>query len=57
VRIRWSGWLNAGVPQTQIAKWAGHSVDVLLGICAKRIDGQDETAKRRIAEALGDRSG
>jgi integrase len=49
-----SGWLNAGVPPTQVAKWAGHSVDVLLRIYAKCIDGQDETAKRRIAEALGD---
>jgi hypothetical protein len=56
VRIRWSGWLNA-VPPTQVTKRADHSVDVLLRICAKRIDGQDETAKRRIAEALGDRSG
>jgi hypothetical protein len=44
-------------PPTQVAKWAGHSVDVLLRICARRIDGQDETAKRRLAEALGDRSG
>jgi integrase len=49
-----SGWLNAGVPPTQVAKWAGHSVDVLLRIYAKCIDGQDETAKRRIAEALGE---
>ena len=23
-------WLNAGVPATQVAEWAGHSVDVLL---------------------------
>ena len=42
----------AGVPPTQVAKWAGHSVDVLLRIYAKCIDGQDETAKRRITEAL-----
>jgi integrase len=49
-----SGWLNVGVPPTQVAKWAGHSVDVLLRIYAKCIDGQDETAKRRIVEALGD---
>lgn len=47
-----SGWLNAGVPPTQVAQWAGHSVDVLLRIYAKCIDGQDATAKRRIAEAL-----
>ncbi|MFF4419131.1 tyrosine-type recombinase/integrase [Streptosporangium sp. NPDC001559] len=48
-----STWLNAGVPPTQVAAWAGHSVDVLLKIYAKCIVGQDETAKRRISEALG----
>ncbi|MGC5011390.1 tyrosine-type recombinase/integrase [Streptosporangium sp. DT93] len=47
-----STWLNAGVPPTQVAAWAGHSVDVLLKIYAKCIVGQDETAKRRIADAL-----
>jgi integrase len=45
-------WLNAGVPPTQVAAWAGHSVEVLLRIYAKCIDGQDAIAKRRIAEAL-----
>ncbi|MEU0517364.1 integrase [Streptosporangium sp. NPDC006007] len=49
-----STWLNAGVPPTQVAAWAGHSVDVLLKIYAKCIVGQDETAKRRIADALGE---
>jgi hypothetical protein len=44
--------LNAGVPTTQVVEWAGHSVEVLLRIYAKCIVGQDETAKRRIAEAL-----
>ena len=33
---------------------AGHSVDVLLRIYAKCLVGQDELAKRRIAEALRD---
>jgi integrase len=47
-------WLNAGVPPTQVAAWAGHSVDVLLRIYAKCIDGQDAIAKRRISEALRD---
>jgi integrase len=46
-------WLNSGVPPTQVAEWAGHSVEVLLRIYAKCIDGQHETAKRRIAEGLG----
>lgn len=51
-----SGWLNSGVPPTQVAEWAEHSVDVLLRIYAKCIDGQREIAKRRIAEALRDDS-
>lgn len=45
-------WLNAGVPATQVAEWAGHSVHVLLKVYAKCIDGQDEAAKRRIEAAL-----
>jgi integrase len=47
-----STWLNGGVPPTQVAKWAGHSVDVLLRIYASCLEGQDEIAKRRITEAL-----
>ncbi|MFD8562131.1 tyrosine-type recombinase/integrase [Streptosporangium canum] len=47
-----STWLNAGVPPTQVAEWAGHSVEVLLRTYAKCIVGQDEAAKRRIADAL-----
>ena len=31
-------WLNAGVPATQVAERAGHSVEVLLRVYAKRID-------------------
>jgi integrase len=45
-------WLNAGVPATQVAEWAGHSVHVLLKVYAKCIDGQDEAARRRIEAAL-----
>jgi integrase len=44
--------LNGGVYPTQLAEWAGHSVDVLLRIYAKCVVGQDELAKRRISEAL-----
>jgi hypothetical protein len=40
------------VPPTQVAAWAGHSVEVLLRVYTKCIDGQDAIAKRRIAEAL-----
>ncbi len=32
-------WLNAGVPATEVADRAGHSVDVLLKRYAKCIDG------------------
>lgn len=47
-----STWLNGGLPATQVAEWAGHSVEVLLRVYAKCIEGQDEMAKRRIEKAL-----
>ncbi|MQA06011.1 MAG: integrase [Streptosporangiales bacterium] len=47
-----STWFNAGVPPTQIAEWAGQSVEVLLRIYAKCISGQTDTALRRIEDAL-----
>ncbi|MFF5264235.1 hypothetical protein ACFY4C_35365 [Actinomadura viridis] len=46
-----STWLGAGVPAAQVAEWAGHSVAVLLRVYAKCVAGQEEDAKRRIAEA------
>lgn len=49
-----STWLNAGVPATQVAEWAGHSVDVLLKIYAKCVEGQEAAAKKRIAAALSE---
>jgi integrase len=49
-----STWLNGGVAPAQVAEWAGHSVAVLLRVYAKCVDGQDELAKRRIADALRD---
>jgi integrase len=45
-------WLNAGVPPTQVAEWAGHSVNVLLRVYAKCVYGQDEVARIRIEAAL-----
>ena len=48
-----SGWLAAGVPSTQCAEWAGHSVGVLHQIYAKVIGGLEAAAHRRIEEALG----
>jgi len=47
-----STWLNAGVPPTQVAEWAGHSVMVLLRVYAKCIYGQEEMATQRIDAAL-----
>jgi integrase len=45
-------WLNAGVPATEVAARAGHSVDVLLKRYAKCIDGAEATVNSRIEEAL-----
>jgi hypothetical protein len=35
-----------------VAEWAGHSVDGLLKIYAKYVEGQEAGARRRIAAAL-----
>jgi integrase len=48
-----STWLTGGVPATQVALWAGHSVAVLLQIYAKCLDGQSSLDRRRIEQALG----
>jgi integrase len=48
-----STWLNGGVPAPQVAEWAGHSVEVLLKVYAKCLDGQDVVARRRVMDALG----
>ena len=45
-------WLNAGVPATQVAEWAGHSVNVLLRVYASCIVGQDEASRDRVEAAL-----
>lgn len=45
--------LNAGVPPTQVAEWAGHSVEVLLTIYAKCIHGRDRVWFACIDRALG----
>lgn len=50
-----STWLNGGVPPTTVAEWAGHSVEVLLRIYAKCLDGADNASRRRVQEALGHR--
>jgi hypothetical protein len=48
-----SAWLNAGVPATTVAKWAGNSVQVLHRTYAKCIEGQDELALRKIENVRG----
>ncbi len=48
-----STWLNGGIPATQVAEWAGHSVAVLLRVYAKCIAGQGDVARAQIARALG----
>ena len=45
-------WLNAGVPATEVAERAGHSVDVLLRVYAKCLDGDRERMNARIEAAL-----
>ncbi|GAA4534790.1 tyrosine-type recombinase/integrase [Nonomuraea ferruginea] len=45
-------WLNAGVPAPEIAKRAGHGVDVLLRVYAKCMDGQQEQINSKINDAL-----
>lgn len=47
-----STWLNAGVDATRVAEWAGHSVEVLLKVYAKCLDGQDEAMRRRVEAAM-----
>jgi integrase len=43
-----STWLNAGVAPTRVAQWLGHSVEVLLRVYAKCIDGHEGADRRRI---------
>jgi integrase len=45
-------WLNAGVPAPEVARRAGHGVDVLLKIYAGRIDGEEDVSNQRIETAL-----
>lgn len=45
-------WLNGGVPAPEVAERAGHSVEVLLKVYAKCIDGQRESVNRTIEGLL-----
>lgn len=48
-----STWLNGGVPATDVAEWAGQSVEVLLRIYAKCLYGGLELLRQRVQAALG----
>ncbi|MEV0057243.1 hypothetical protein AB0H34_42975 [Saccharopolyspora shandongensis] len=50
-----STWLNGGVDAPQVAEWAGHSVEVLLDVYAKCLDGQERVARDKVQRALGHR--
>ncbi|WP_282084373.1 tyrosine-type recombinase/integrase [Streptomyces tendae] len=52
-----SQWLNSGVPAPEVAARAGHSVDVLLKIYAKCVDGQEAEMNDRIMQGLGEDDG
>jgi integrase len=45
-------WLNSGVPAPEVARRAGHGVDVLLKIYAGCIEDEADTANQRIETAL-----
>lgn len=47
-----STWLAAGVPPTEVAERAGHTVDVLLKVYAKVMDGQRDTSNKKITDLL-----
>ncbi len=51
-----STWLNGGVPATDVAEWAGHSVEILHRIYAKCLDGGEAMLRQRVEAALGHRS-
>jgi hypothetical protein len=55
VALKWDSCTegSAGVPATHVAEWAGHSVEVLLTIYAKCIEGRDRVWLERIYTALG----
>lgn len=47
-------WLGSGVNPPEVARRAGHSVEVLLRVYAKCIDGQEDAMNQRISEALNE---
>ncbi|MGH3376698.1 MAG: hypothetical protein ACRDP6_18355 [Actinoallomurus sp.] len=47
--------LYAGVPERQVAEWAGHSVEVLRRVYSKILDGFDHTWFEKIDKVIGQR--
>lgn len=47
-------WLNSGMPAPEVARRAGHGVDVLLRIYAGCIDGAESTVNRGVDAALAE---
>jgi integrase len=45
-------WLSAGLSPAEVAQRAGHSVDVLLRVYARCVDGRRELGNQQISEAL-----
>ena len=53
--LRYTGvtWrLNSGVPATEVAAWAGHSVEVLTRVYARCVVGLEDVWIGRMDEAL-----
>ncbi|WP_028926316.1 tyrosine-type recombinase/integrase [Pseudonocardia acaciae] len=48
-----STFLNGGIPPTTVAEWAGQSVEVLLAIYAKCLDGTDAAIRAHVQHVLG----
>lgn len=47
-----STWLSAGVEAPRVARWAGHSLAVLLRVYASFLDAGEEEARRRVEHRL-----
>ena len=48
-----STWLNGGIPPAEVAAWAGHSVEILLKVYAKCLDGDAQVLRQRIPAGSG----
>ena len=46
--------MNAGAQPTLVTEWAKHSVQVLLRVYAKCIEGQDAQSRKLVENVLGE---